>query len=53
MERPASSAWQPAVRKLRAGDHLPFTGWRGHADERLAGDGCISGSCQGAALDIA
>jgi hypothetical protein len=41
------------VRKLQARDHLAFTGWRGHADERRAGDGCISGSCQGAALDIA
>src|ERR1039457_5751908 len=28
------------VRKLRAGDLLLFTDWRGDADERLAGDGC-------------
>src|SRR5579859_353521 len=41
------------VRKLRAGDLLLFTDWRGDADERLASDGCISGSCQGAAVDIA
>jgi hypothetical protein len=41
------------VRKLRAGDLLLFTGWRGDADERLASDGCISGSCQGTAVDIA
>ena len=53
MERPHFADLAAEVRKLRAGDLLLFIDWSGDADERLAGDGCISGSCQGAAVDIA